>query len=140
GEPVPEGERLTDRFDLPASPIGRRCLDGVHLGASIAGSPLEREKADDGDRTRDPQLGKLMLYQLSYVRVALDSSRVRNCDFRAGEGAGTLGGCAARLSFSPCSSPAALPPAASGARSRSPRPTAAAATRWPVSTTRSACA
>jgi hypothetical protein len=26
-------------------------------------------RADDGDRTRDPQLGKLMLYQLSYVRV-----------------------------------------------------------------------
>ena len=26
-------------------------------------------KADDGVRTRDPQLGKLMLYQLSYVRV-----------------------------------------------------------------------
>ena len=25
--------------------------------------------ADDGDRTRDPQLGKLMLYQLSYVRA-----------------------------------------------------------------------
>src|SRR5919108_3535733 len=25
--------------------------------------------ADDGDRTRDPQLGKLMLYRLSYVRV-----------------------------------------------------------------------
>jgi hypothetical protein len=29
----------------------------------------EEEEADDGDRTRDPQLGKLMLYQLSYVRV-----------------------------------------------------------------------
>ncbi len=27
-------------------------------------------EADDGDRTRDPQLGKLMLYQLSYVREA----------------------------------------------------------------------
>jgi hypothetical protein len=27
------------------------------------------EEADDGDRTRDPQLGKLMLYQLSYVRA-----------------------------------------------------------------------
>ena len=27
-------------------------------------------EADDGDRTRDPQLGKLMLYQLSYVRDA----------------------------------------------------------------------
>jgi hypothetical protein len=30
---------------------------------------LDLAKADDGDRTRDPQLGKLMLYQLSYVRV-----------------------------------------------------------------------
>jgi hypothetical protein len=27
-------------------------------------------RADDGVRTRDPQLGKLMLYQLSYVRVS----------------------------------------------------------------------
>ena len=35
-------------------------------------------RADDGDRTRDPQLGKLMLYQLSYVRVPFnDSSAVR---------------------------------------------------------------
>ncbi len=25
--------------------------------------------ADDGARTHDPQLGKLMLYQLSYVRA-----------------------------------------------------------------------
>jgi hypothetical protein len=33
-------------------------------------TPLARGfyEADDGDRTRDPQLGKLMLYQLSYVR------------------------------------------------------------------------
>jgi hypothetical protein len=33
---------------------------------------LERAflRADDGARTHDPQLGKLMLYQLSYVRVA----------------------------------------------------------------------
>jgi hypothetical protein len=27
------------------------------------------DEADDGVRTRDPQLGKLMLYQLSYVRA-----------------------------------------------------------------------
>jgi hypothetical protein len=27
------------------------------------------DRADDGDRTRDPQLGKLLLYQLSYVRA-----------------------------------------------------------------------
>jgi hypothetical protein len=31
--------------------------------------PAPLSRADDGDRTRDPQLGKLMLYQLSYVRV-----------------------------------------------------------------------
>jgi hypothetical protein len=32
--------------------------------------PVPRKpRADDGDRTRDPQLGKLMLYQLSYVRA-----------------------------------------------------------------------
>jgi Flp pilus assembly pilin Flp len=31
-------------------------------------------EADDGDRTRDPQLGKLMLYQLSYVRVREERS------------------------------------------------------------------
>lgn len=30
-------------------------------------------RAVDGVRTRDPQLGKLMLYQLSYYRVALVS-------------------------------------------------------------------
>jgi hypothetical protein len=32
-------------------------------------------EADDGVRTRDPQLGKLMLYQLSYVRAALILAR-----------------------------------------------------------------
>ena len=30
---------------------------------------LAWNRADDGARTRDPQLGKLTLYQLSYVRV-----------------------------------------------------------------------
>ena len=28
-----------------------------------------RRKADDGSRTRDLELGKLALYQLSYVRI-----------------------------------------------------------------------
>jgi hypothetical protein len=32
------------------------------------------ERADDGLRTRDLQLGKLALYQLSYVRVRSYSS------------------------------------------------------------------
>src|SRR4051794_24243966 len=34
-----------------------------------------RARADDGDRTRDPQLGKLMLYQLSYVRAGPSVAR-----------------------------------------------------------------
>ena len=33
-------------------------------------------EAGDGVRTHDPQLGKLMLYQLSYARVDVHSSRV----------------------------------------------------------------
>jgi hypothetical protein len=36
-----------------------------------SGFPVNRERADDGARTHDPQLGKLMLYQLSYVRVRI---------------------------------------------------------------------
>ena len=38
--------------------------------------------ADDGDRTRDPQLGKLMLYQLSYVRVPLNDSVIVEREIR----------------------------------------------------------
>jgi hypothetical protein len=38
--------------------------------AGVAGPGLQSAKADDEARTRDPQLGKLMLYQLSYVRAA----------------------------------------------------------------------
>ena len=31
---------------------------------------VETLRADDGIRTRDPHLGKVMLYQLSHVRAA----------------------------------------------------------------------
>ena len=40
------------------------------------------KEADDGSRTRDLELGKLALYQLSYVRAGTDSKAVRV--FRAG--------------------------------------------------------
>src|SRR5437588_6755209 len=44
-----------------------------------AHAPLRRIKtsarADDGIRTRDPNLGKVVLYQLSHVRVAHDFIR-----------------------------------------------------------------
>jgi hypothetical protein len=39
------------------NPATRETLQGFHL-----------REAGDGVRTRDPQLGKLMLYQLSYTR------------------------------------------------------------------------
>jgi hypothetical protein len=37
--------------------------------ASRSLQPLDFLGAGNGVRTRDPQLGKLMLYQLSYARV-----------------------------------------------------------------------
>ncbi len=40
---------------------------------TVAGTAGKR-RADDGLRTRDLQLGKLALYQLSYVRVRRNSS------------------------------------------------------------------
>src|SRR4051794_10499712 len=47
----------------PPSPDGRRRCPG--------GAPpvRGRSRADDGIRTRDPHLGKVMLYQLSHVRA-----------------------------------------------------------------------
>ena len=41
----------------------------LRLGTSETAAATGAERADDGLRTRDLQLGKLALYQLSYVRV-----------------------------------------------------------------------
>jgi hypothetical protein len=41
-------------------------------------------EADDGGRTRDLKLGKLALYQLSYVRACGDSSSERGKSVRRG--------------------------------------------------------
>jgi hypothetical protein len=43
----------------------------IRLGAggTATAETAGKERADDGLRTRDLQLGKLALYQLSYVRV-----------------------------------------------------------------------
>ena len=55
----PESRPMEDRAQRP-EPV---------LGDNIV--PLTRGniRADDGIRTRDPHLGKVMLYQLSHVRV-----------------------------------------------------------------------
>ncbi len=39
------------------------------LGHSTEELHLRRPRADDGTRTRDPHLGKVMRYQLRYVRT-----------------------------------------------------------------------
>jgi hypothetical protein len=59
---------------------GPEFADGLQTARDVPFSGEVRE-ADDGVRTRDPQLGKLMLYQLSYVRVRL---RVTDSDLLPG--------------------------------------------------------
>src|SRR5262245_46415547 len=48
------------------------------------GARLAENRADDGTRTRDPHLGKVMLYQLSHVRVLDESSYVSRCGRKGG--------------------------------------------------------
>ena len=52
-----------------ASPLG-------HSTGEDRSHPEERDplRADDGIRTRDPHLGKVMLYQLSHVRTLSDQA------------------------------------------------------------------
>ncbi len=47
-------------------------------GSSVGGGGAGI-KADDGSRTRDLELGKLALYQLSYVRAKLILRRAWGC-------------------------------------------------------------
>jgi hypothetical protein len=51
-----------------------RQIDGTTptVETSETGSYLVFSGADDGTRTRDPHLGKVMLYQLSHVRVSAE--------------------------------------------------------------------
>ena len=54
------------KSELPRSVDIRVYIDG----SGTVGEPSNRmdPEAGDGARTHDPQLGKLMLYQLSYAR------------------------------------------------------------------------
>ena len=57
-----------------ASPLGHSTLEEENPPRCRGRDPL---RADDGIRTRDPHLGKVMLYQLSHVRTAPASARNR---------------------------------------------------------------
>ena len=55
-------------------PLGGRdtaptVVGAVDVDAVRPGTPAGTSGADDGIRTRDPNLGKVVLYQLSHVRV-----------------------------------------------------------------------
>ena len=66
---------LPERVSLLCHALELTLLRSVRKNAS---PPRCREKeAEDGARTRDPQLGKLVLYQLSYFRRAAQSSARR---------------------------------------------------------------
>ena len=54
----------------PRVPRPCRNQPEVSPGNQIAGLTCGSVGADDEIRTRDPHLGKVMLYQLSYVRVS----------------------------------------------------------------------
>jgi hypothetical protein len=63
-----EGQNM---FEGPIKPLTWAELAGHPLPGLTCPSPARFPGADDGIRTRDPHLGKVMLYQLSHVRVGL---------------------------------------------------------------------
>ncbi len=55
-------------FEPATSSLPRKCSTPELHGRSKTG-------AEDGAQTRDPQLGRLMLYQLSYFRIIANCGR-----------------------------------------------------------------
>ena len=70
--PKPLGHSATE-----ALPAAERPAQKAHHGSRepwVSPDGVRRLRADDGIRTRDPHLGKVMLYQLSHVRVPADKT------------------------------------------------------------------
>jgi hypothetical protein len=70
---VPLGLRLEELlYKLSPGDMGRTHPKGTQILDREDGNPQVKDLlfgADDGIRTRDPHLGKVVLYQLSHVRV-----------------------------------------------------------------------
>jgi hypothetical protein len=77
-----EVERVLPRWRRDLNPCRRLCRPLPRLSATPPrGVPRGRcLRADDGIRTRDPHLGKVMLYQLSHVRAPPTTMRSPACD------------------------------------------------------------
>ena len=56
-------EPVYTALQAAASPLGQPTLSNRNL------KDFRKVRADDGTRTRDPHLGKVMLYQLSHIRT-----------------------------------------------------------------------
>ena len=67
------------RFELMTSSLPRRRSTPELRGHESLKTP--KTGAGDEIRTRDPQLGRLMLYQLSYTRPLNFGMRISNCGF-----------------------------------------------------------
>ena len=59
----------SDRIGTTVGDTGFEPVTSSVSGKRATTAPIAR--ADDGTRTRDPHLGKVMLYQLSHIRVSL---------------------------------------------------------------------
>ena len=64
--------RVSPRF-MGAGQLNRKPVMGIEPMTSslprMCSTPEPHRQAEDGDRTRYPQLGRLVLYQMSYFRV-----------------------------------------------------------------------
>ncbi len=63
------------RWRRESNPCGRLCRPLPHHSATPPKGRIPR--ADDGIRTRDPHLGKVMRYQLRYIRTQAECSGAR---------------------------------------------------------------
>ena len=75
------GIRTLEGLLGPNALAGRRLKPLGHLSKAPGPTPQAPRRflsfrADDRARTGDPQLGKLMLYQLSYARIRLSKSHL----------------------------------------------------------------
>ncbi len=59
---------IIENLGLRVGDTGIEPVTSSVSGKRAPAAPIAR--ADDGTRTRDPHLGKVMLYQLSHIRVA----------------------------------------------------------------------
>src|SRR5437879_13225359 len=73
------------RFELMTSSLPRRRSTPELRGRESTTNRESKLGAGDETRTRDPQLGRLMLYQLSYTRSI---SEISNLKFEISHGAG----------------------------------------------------